>query len=337
MDKMKQFKPAPRVSTDTRLREATAGYPPELSRGIRRSKLPENQVHERNSYRIARPPEADGLMRRRIKKLSIIILVFTFAASCSLNPFGGVSSAGGMLKSSDSGDSWELKSRLEDGSALGSLGVARTRLDPSDKNRLYLASFTKGVYQSSNAGDNWKNVLTGSRIYDLQINPTNGQEVYAGGTTGNAAKLFKTQDGGATWTVSFSQSSASAFVSAVALVPGDSKAVVISLSTGEILRSVNSGTSWDLLKPVSGRVLKIFASGINSNVYFALSRREGLYRSTDAGASWTKLSLPGATGQFLGGSQTFEDFTLADSESVIYLVGSAGVFRSRNLGNNWEK
>src|SRR5712664_4362061 len=123
--------------------------------------------------------------------------------------FGGV--AGGVWKSTDAGSTWQPVFDKEGVSSIGSIAVAA-----SDTNVIYAGtgeacirgniSFGDGVYKSTDAGKNWKNVgLRDTRhIGALIIHPTNPDIVYVaalGHTYGPNSErgVFRTRDGGKSW------------------------------------------------------------------------------------------------------------------------------------------
>jgi photosystem II stability/assembly factor-like uncharacterized protein len=112
---------------------------------------------------------------------------------------------GWLFRSSNGGDSWE-RMTLPEG-VNGPMGIT---VDPKDASRLYLSVWERytagaggqvppdgGVYLSTDGGQQWQNVLSGShRIYDVTVDPRNSDLVYAGGFEGSA---WRSVDRGKTW------------------------------------------------------------------------------------------------------------------------------------------
>jgi photosystem II stability/assembly factor-like uncharacterized protein len=121
----------------------------------------------------------------------------------------------GVYRSTDAGDSW-FHLGLED---VGSIG--KVALDPTDDDIIFVAAMgdlfgnnaERGIYRSTNGGDDWEQVLfvsDSTGFVDLAINPDNPDIIYAaawerirrvdfrqyGGETGG---LYRSQDGGDTW------------------------------------------------------------------------------------------------------------------------------------------
>ncbi|MGH9946354.1 MAG: VPS10 domain-containing protein [Pyrinomonadaceae bacterium] len=128
-----------------------------------------------------------------------------------------LSTGDGMYKSTDGGKTWEHLG-LREGQQIASIAV-----DPKDENRLFVAVLghpygpndERGVYRSTDGGKNFERILykdedTGA--FQVEIDPKNSQIVYAdlwagrqgpwenGAWQGKESGLFKSTDGGTTWT-----------------------------------------------------------------------------------------------------------------------------------------
>lgn len=119
--------------------------------------------------------------------------VFSFAAPLSL----GVVLAGtpsGLFRSTDQGNSWKRNPSLGDGY------VVSVAADPNDANHL-LASTERGVKITKDGGATWTPSLGGVppnvAVTSLAISPVDGEVAYAA----DAMTIFKTVDGGKSWTV----------------------------------------------------------------------------------------------------------------------------------------
>jgi photosystem II stability/assembly factor-like uncharacterized protein len=148
-------------------------------------------------------------------------------------------------------------------------GVYEIKIAPSDSNILYMM-FSGDVYRSIDGGETWSttsfenvaqdpNGITRTDGQKMAVDPNDPDVVYAG--TENDG-LFVTRNGGATW-------------QQVADVP------------------VSAAESWGGRPGVTG-ILFDPSSGVSSgttNTIYAASWGNGIYQSTDAGATWN--ALPG--------------------------------------------
>jgi photosystem II stability/assembly factor-like uncharacterized protein len=143
----------------------------------------------------------------------------------------------------------------------------------------------------------------GNRVISVMGEPGNPLVMYAGAASGG---LFKTEDGGARWRPIFDDQEVSS-VSALAMAPSDPN--VIWAGTGETF----------LIRP-------------------AHAMGDGIYRSTDAGATWRHMGL-GDTGR-IGRIRVHP----ADPD-IVYVCAlghaygpqpSRGVYRTEDGGETWE-
>ena len=104
----------------------------------------------------------------------------------------------GILKSTDGGATW---SHALDWSLNQERGVARIRINPSDKDDVWAAT-TEGVYRSTDGGDTWTNVHPVVMAMDIVLRPGDPDWAIAShGDQGSEGKgIYRTTDGGDTWT-----------------------------------------------------------------------------------------------------------------------------------------
>jgi photosystem II stability/assembly factor-like uncharacterized protein len=207
-------------------------------------------------------------------------------------------------------------------------------VDPKDSNVVWLgtgenksqrsAHFGDGIYKSSDAGKTWKRMglATSEHLGKIVIDPRNSNVVYVASlgplfSSGGERGLYKTTDGGSTWTAVLTISPDTG-ISDIVMDPKNPDVIVAAAyqrrrhvgqligggPEGGIHRTTNGGRTWTKLSKglPAGDVGRI-ALGIDGRkspaTLFALinAKREeaGFYRSDDAGASWTrtgKLVLP---------------------------------------------
>ncbi|MBR9975349.1 MAG: hypothetical protein KFF77_07190, partial [Bacteroidetes bacterium] len=194
-----------------------------------------------------------------------VIYAGTGEASYAQRTFDG----GGMFKSSDGGTTWNEigKATLPPYSRASDMVI-----NPLDTRELFAAipdgvrnPDSIGIYRSRDAGDNWELVLTG-RMADIVIDPKNPSILYThsskvfGGGTAPRYGMFKTTDGGDSW---------------------------FRLDVG-IVDSLMGRTSIGICD-ADPDVLYIGVSDITGNDVTPLL---GVFKSTDAGVTWTKLTVP---------------------------------------------
>ncbi len=193
--------------------------------------------------------------------------------------FSGTSN-GGVLKSTDDGKTWTIINN-------GLLNFDTDRvydivLDPANPSVIYAATVS-GVFKSTNGGANWSATTLKGIILDLEIDPRNGNTVYACPDEPNddesTAASFDPDQGRHNPRRRSLQNS-SAFTGVLKTTDG-----------GANWKAVNNGFERDPL------VLSMTLDPRFPSVLYA-SEDRGLYRSSDAGGSWTKVpELPSSTTQ----------------------------------------
>ncbi len=237
------------------------------------------------------------------------------------------SSGGGVFKTDDYGVTWRpiTDGFLETGS-IGAIEVAESNPDivfvgtGSDGIRSNVI-LGRGVYRSRDAGKTW--AATGlsevGQISDLRVHPSNPDIVYVGAqgiawAPNPERGVYRSMDGGRTWKkVLFVDDTLGA--SAVVMNPDNPEELYAALWFGQrkpwtiisgseakggagIYKTVDGGDTWTKLgaglpQGLIGKI-DLDLSAANPKRVYALVEAPGeeraLYRTDDAGASWTRQS-----------------------------------------------
>ena len=232
--------------------------------------------------------------------------------------FGAV--AGGVWKTTDGGASWLP---LTDQTAISSVGAVAVA--PSNHNIIYVGSgeaaprgdmtYGDGVYKSVDGGKTWSNIgLKDTRqIGALIVDPDNPDMVlvaafgHAFGPNSERG-VFRTTDGGKSWTRVLYKDEQTGAID-VSFDPHNSKIVYAAL--------------WQARRQPWN-----FSSG---------GPGSGLYRSSDGGVSWTRLSGNGLPAGILG--RIHVSVSGADSSRVYAMIEAAqgGLYRSDDGGAHWRR
>lgn len=274
---------------------------------------------------------------------------------------------GGIWKTEDAGLTYN---NISDGffetTTIGDIAVAE-----SDPNIIYvgtgehavrgvMTTFGDGVYKSTDAGKTWKNIgLQKTRhIADVAIHPNNPAIVFVaaqGALHGNNPDrgVYKSIDGGETWKkVLYINDSTG--ISSLSLDMTNPRILYATTwqhrrlpwtvqSGGKdcgIWKSVDAGETWKKINnglPEYMGKIGVAVSRANPSKVFAIVEAEksksGVYRSDDAGKSWTFLS----GNQDLTARSWYYMKIAADpiNENVVYIL-NAPLMRSIDGGKNWS-
>ncbi len=188
---------------------------------------------------------------------------------------------------------------FSDGKASGRVSFVLPH--PTDTGVAYISSAGGGVWKTTDGGNTWipltdnLPVLTGGA---LAFNPLNTNVIwYGSGELHYCAVcfpgdgLFKSTDGGMTWTKVAPASVVGYYISRIIVMPNDTNTIFVASDRG-VVRSTDGGSTW--VNVLSGdHANDLVYRGDNPNVLFAATLYSGIYKSTDGGDTWMRItSLP---------------------------------------------
>ena len=266
----------------------------------------------------------------------------------------------GIYKSTDGGATWNY------------LGLSAERIiskiviNPLDTNIIYAGTMgipyfhdtNRGLYKSSDGGLTWNNILfvsDSAGIIDLVMDTNHPDTLYAASwnrirnniltlVDGYDAKIWKTTNGGTTWTALTG-----------GLPQGDYSRISLSMSginhntlfasysdntynLYNIYKTIDGGTTWttvptgSLNNPFNGQGW--YSGGVhvnptNDNELWLCG--VDLYKTTNGGNTWG-LGAPDWTQYIVHGDMHDVEFTNA---TTIYLTTDGGAYKTTNDGGNW--
>jgi photosystem II stability/assembly factor-like uncharacterized protein len=143
------------------------------------------------------------------------------------------------------------------------------------------------LFDSRDGGRTWtKNRITSVSGcgYALALDAKNSRAIYVGGSKQSKAALFRTSDGGSSW--SDITGPIKGTVADLALDPRISQTIYAGTSNG-LYRSQNGGQAWKRTAKFDVAAIKVDPSAPDR---IWAGGTDGLYQSTDGGATWTPLA-----------------------------------------------
>ncbi|MBT8381905.1 MAG: T9SS type A sorting domain-containing protein [Ignavibacteria bacterium] len=265
---------------------------------------------------------------------------------------------------------WILEGPTNIGGRISDVELSSTSFDT-----IYAGAASGGVFKSTDGGTNWFAIFDETlamSIGDIVLDPTNPNTIYVGtrevnggggSVTYGGNGVYKSNDAGNSWTHLGLE--ATEYISRIIVNPQNPQVVYLGAmgklwgknSERGLYRSTNGGGSWEnkLFISDSTGCIDVAINPADPNIVYAAmwerirrpDRRSyggatcGLYRSSDAGETWTELTngLPNNSPNVgrIGISVS------ASSPNIIYTIYAdnigyfAGVYVSANGGDSWTR
>lgn len=232
---------------------------------------------------------------------------------------GNASPGDGVYRSDNGGTSW-THIGLE-----ATRHIARIRIHPDNPDLIYVAALgdafaaspERGVYRSRDGGQSWEKILyrdENTGAIDLSMDPTNPNVLYASllelrrypwgfRSAGPGTGLFKSTDGGDTWTELTNNPGLPDGLKGrigVAVSPANANRVyaIIDAELGKkgVFRSDDAGATWTRVNDDANLTQRpwyyhhIFAHPTDPNTVYVLNT--GMYKSTDGGVTYQRIATP---------------------------------------------
>lgn len=182
-------------------------------------------------------------------------------------------------------------------------------IHPTTPNTMWVGSVSGGIWKTTDGGASWQiqtDFLTNMAVASMVIDPTNPNILYAG--TGEKVSsynvfnrgngIFKTTDGGTTWTQLANTADNTEFwyVSRLAISPADHNILLAATYYG-IYRSLNGGVDWTQETDFGGCCdgMDVDFNPSDGTKAVAGTLQGGAWYSTNSGDTWTMATgLPGS-------------------------------------------
>ena len=252
------------------------------------------------------------------------------------------------------------------GPATTSGRIADLAVDAQNPGTMYLALASSGVWKTTNNGTTFEPIFDNQGSYStgcIAIDPNNSNVIWVGTGENNNQRsvaygdgLYVSRDAGKSWTKSGLESSE--HIGMIAIDPTDGNHIYTAAygplwsSGGErgIYESQNGGQTWTRIlfvdehtgfneihiDPRDPQTLYATAHQRRRHVYTHLSGgpRSAMYKSTDGGAHWNKVSNGFPSGDV---GRIGMDISPANPDVLYATVEGHGTFSSTDRGESWNK
>jgi photosystem II stability/assembly factor-like uncharacterized protein len=293
--------------------------------------------------------------------------IVTAIAADPRNPgtvYAGTSA--GVYRTADWGATWIAAKTRAAADAEPPFAISALAIDPLTADSVYAASPAVGILRSADAGATWMTVNSDLREttppspVQLKFDPQNPGTIFAP-TAANG--LFRSSDAGASWSATNAGLQGPVFDLPVSdLEIGRGMLYAIDPYWADIFKSTDGGTSWTMALALDAAGLVVRGARLIANalavdprnprtIYMAgaywqngaqIGPTNGVYKSTDAGASWSWAgsgipSTPDfATIRSLAVDPVNPGTIYAGTAALSFTARSNGVFKTTNGGQSWK-
>ncbi len=239
-----------------------------------------------------------------------------------------VAGSTGVFRSTNGAVSWTRAGQ--------EVNVRSLAIDPLDSGSVYALN-DSGILKSTDGGESWSLVssqATASNAFPwlvewLVVAPGEGgpSAVYAGG---NPRGVFKSLDGGSTWTLATSGLFATS-IDSLAIDSQNPHTVYAGVDVAGLFRSTDGAVSWSATGNLPGVSIYSLANDPREPGTFYAGGPNGLYKTIDSGASWVQWPVAPAWTDLAASI-----FPLAVDTRNPGTVYSGG-FKSTDGGASWAK
>ena len=246
--------------------------------------------------------------------------ILSFAEGSFGTLFAGTE-GGGVFRSYDDGDSWEL---AIEGIPIGegTTGFKVHSILVHSNSHIFIGTSKEGrIFRSSDNGNNWTQVYNSTNLTQTNLCFTSGSNGVILAVT-DASGILKSTDNGDTWNNPLTSQTIRQLITCL---NGD----IIAATTTGIFKSTNNGDTWAQSN-----------NGLTSTNTYALQKNSAgtvfctagiarVFKSTDNGNNWIEI------GSVMPGSITY--CLASNSSDHVYAGTSDGLYKSTNDGSNWIK
>lgn len=191
--------------------------------------------------------------------------------------------ANGLYISHDGGLTWQAAKSQQ---VSGGIQIDALAIHPNDANTLYVAIPDAGVLKSTDGGQSWSQSgqgLPSLPALSLAIDPSNPNIIFAGlGASGSGvggAGLYRSADGGRTWSQSNNGLPAEALILSIIFDPTNDQVVYVGDRDSGVYVSTDGGQNWrSLNQGLTHKSVTTLALSDDGMVLYAGTWGDGVYR-----------------------------------------------------------
>jgi len=284
--------------------------------------------------------------------LALIGLVFvTSACTISTTSTNTQSVDSSLFVTGDRGDTWRsmtaVPSTTGRAGSISDLSVNVMTMDPEDSQAIYLASYDSGLYYTYNVTEGWSEVKTlpKATVNDIKVDPKNKCILYAAFTN----RVYRSNDCTRTWTQIYFDNNVGVAVNTIAVDQYNPSNIYIGTSRGEIIKSIDSGSSWRTIQRLEEGINRLIISPLDSRLIFVATAKNNIFsfnsNSATNPANSADLEANFVVENWMDLNELLRDYNLGVSfkdivvnakDGKMFIATEKVILRSSDNGYTWE-
>lgn len=277
--------------------------------------------------------------RRAIVFLLPLVLLLS---GCSIPGLGGNTTAPppiatGVYKTIDRGETWIPKNAiLSTNGTTPNLNFSNPQvlvMDPTDRQTLYFGSVGQGLFYSYDGAESWwpSGPIRQGTINAIAV--PNQEELHCNVYLATGNRILKTTDCGRFWEQTYYDTRLKEQVLSLTIHRDDPRVLYAGLSTGDVLRSLDSGKSWETVQRLKGKITRLITHPLKTDILYAVLEKRGIWKTVDGGLTWNDLTE--GLKSFKGGSDIKELVIDPTRPDTVIMATTYGLIRTTDGGANW--
>lgn len=266
--------------------------------------------------------------------LPFLLLPLLFLSGCDLSQSQG--SAGGVLRSTDKGKTWEAKVNAGENKNISSLDILSMAVDSQNSQVVYIGTKKYGIFTTRNSAETWEKLdFPLIKVYGLAINPSNASVIYASGVWQGRGKIYKSENKGIDWKEIYTEPADGTVITSLAVSQRDIQTLYAGTSEGALFKTMDGGNSWKNIFKARAAITEIdFDFSNDSIVYFEVFS-QGILRTKDGGGSMDDITEN--IKKAVKNSKVFSVAVDPSNPGILYAGLSDGIVKSSDFGDNWKE
>lgn len=287
-----------------------------------------------------------------------ILLLVPLLSGCSLSVTSKgakiiAAADGGIFMSETKGETWTQFSAVPtiNGQVrtLGLEDVKDITVDPNDPETLYMAVEGKGLWMTSNIKNGWSRLenFSDKDVNLVRVDPESKCTVY----TLSDNQILKTTNCGRDFQQIYQDDNPDTILTTMAIDWYNSRNLYVGNSRGDILKSIDSGKSWRLIKELDSgaSVANLIISPQDSRRIFVASKQAEVFsfisNTNTNPANSAEVEANFAVNDWqdfnsvlnsLNLGRNYRDFVIANN-GTLFFASKNSIARSKDQGITWEK